>query len=824
MFQSYIAAAMRHLSKHALYAGINIFGLAVGLASVILILLFVRAELSYDSFWPEKERTYRLNVTFTIPGQAPMAGASSMGPLVPSLRAAIPEIEEATRINVRQRLVGDGEKREIAEVITTDSGFFDIFPLRFLAGDPKTALEKPDTVVLSRDMAIKYFGTVDVLGKSLAFENKVGLLVTGVVENWPANSHFEGGIFVPMITESAGVPVEEREKTWTNLNFYSYVRLKSGFAPENLVARSADVIDTHVDPMKMAGFPVKGHEVITITPVRVDKIHLMGGPGLTELKPQSDMRLVYIFSGIAVLILVLASINFTNLSTARATLRAREVAVRKVLGASRDQLIVQFLTESIVMALVALVVAMAAVEAVLPAFASFVDRQIHFDYWSNPALGASLFALAWIVGILGGTYPAFVLSAFRPVYVLKGNSSPQGGSQRMRSALVLLQFAVSIALAIATVVVSLQANHLTNKDLGLDQSQLVVVESVGRQGIREQRGAIMEALRKESGIVGVTAISEAPGDSDDNNLVLRETTPDGVRSAIQRYYNIAPGTLGTLGIRLLAGRDFDPSVATDRLRRRRTDGEDSTEAAVILNEMMLKRFNLGTAEEAIGKTLTMATSPSQPTSISLRIVGVIQNVHLQPLNKELRPTIYLWDESYLAYLIVKIAPGALGEGLSSIDRVWNRMVPSTPIKRSFVDDKLNKLYEQDRKRGQLLAGFAGLAVLIACLGLYGLAAFTAERRTREIGLRKVLGATAGDIVKLLLAQAARPVVAANLIAWPIVFYALSRWLESFPYRIDLSPVHFVAVGLGALAIAWATVASHALRASHTRPAEALRYE
>jgi len=830
MFQNYLMVALRNLTKHKLYSAINMVGLAVGLAASILILLFVRNETTYDRFFTDSDRLYQMAVEGHIPGRPSQWIANTSLPMGPALQQSFPEIEAHTRL-VRQNITiqrGDVQFNEEARLV--DPNFFQLFDFPFIAGNRETALSDPSAIVLTEEVARKYFGDADPLGQTLRIGGEHSLRVTGIMRDLPPNTHFSLGILIPMNSVAAR-NLRQLEQNWGALCCYLYVRVK----PDTDVARingqlgewirkAAPTLETPQGPVAIGEF--FGPRLRAVADIHTE-------PMLADAVPGISMTEIYTFSGIAVLVLVIAAINFMNLATARATQRAREVSVRKVVGASRGQIVLQFIGESVLMTLLSLFLAAALVELALPWYNDFLGKELSFDYAADPSLLLLLLGLTLLVGMAGGTYPAFFLSGFNPARVLKGASSGVGGgSGRLRMVLVIVQFAISIGLMVATAVVYGQLRYAQNKNLGFDKDNLVVIQGFISGPIRDKRETFQTALKSDPRIVGAVGTTFIPGDGGERNTNIRRPGEGAATNIVMRVDAVDYGFMSIMGMHIIAGRDFDRTRGTDGLVRpdwqiRNEDppagqGNFVIPGATILNRAAVRRLGFDSPEAAVGQIVEAAENPN--SSLRLTIVGVVEDFHFRSVHDEIAPAFFIVDPSALNSMIVRVKAGDVAGALGHIDRTWREIVPERPIRRAFLDDNLQALYEREQKMSLIFAAFSGLAILIACLGLFGLAAFTAERRTKEIGLRKVLGAGVPDIVRLLVWQFSKPVLIANLIAWPVAWIGMNEWLKGFSYRIDLSPAIFLAAGGAALLIAWLTVGLHATRIAQAKPVRALRYE
>jgi putative ABC transport system permease protein len=831
MLGSYLLTGLRQLFAHKLYSAINIVGLAVGLACAILIFLFVRHELGFDQGFPDAERTYRISADVVPGSQFATYPAANVWPAAAALLADFPdEIEQAGRIfslfqqPVRLRRGADTSYED--GLRWADPSFFDIFKLDWLAGDPQRALAEPATVVLTASAAAKYFGAENPLGGTLLLEDQWPLTVTGVIRDLPRDTHLTATAIAAMDTVAnvLGYPYTETED-WSFTVFHTYVRLKPGARIETVESRLADFVARHKRP---------SDRLTGMTATRLKDIHLNGRA--LELAPPGSPANVWAFGAVAICILVVACINFTNLATARGVQRAREVGVRKSLGAARRQLVGQFLGEAIAYAAIAMLLAAALVELLLPPFNAFAGTALTFDYFGDGGIAAGLVAFAAVVGLLAGAYPALYLSAFEPAKVLKGDATRGAAGVRLRAALVATQFAVSIALLIVTAVIYLQTEFARNVDRGFETEQVVILSGSETAGVGGSFEAFRQRLLEHPEITHVIFGSMQPHDAGIWTARVEGGDPDGQRRLMK---GVDYDFFATYGIDVVAGRAFSEDFATDREvpfnsgcgpqappTCRSTGPHGST--AFVLNELAAREFGW-TPAEAVGKWYEMEYARDFSLSIRGPIVGVVRDTYFESVREPLRPLVFFLasDASRTTYFddaSVRVTGRRLPETLAFIDAAWKELNPDLPLVRSFLDDTFAALYQNEERQAQIFGAFALLAIFVACLGLFGLAAFTTERRTKEIGIRKTLGGSVWDVVALLTTDFSKLVLLANVVAWPIAFVLMQRWLADFAYRISLSPTVFIASALVAFLVAWVTIASIGLRAASVKPMHSLRHE
>jgi len=830
MLQNYVTVALRNLAKHKLYSFINIAGLAVALACAMLIMLFVRDELSFDKYMPDHERIYRAETTFYPPGRDPLITGSAMYPLSDKLKE-IGGVEDATRMGQFSSAVKHGDRQFFEKLSPVDPNFFQLLQFKLLKGDPATALARPDTAVISESIARKYFGDEDPIGKTVTVDEVNTVEITGVMADVPANSHLEFNFVIPLGSKADRAygpdgPSNPGLNSWTSVNYNAYFRLKPGVSIDSVTAQLPDMVRRNVNTAAL-GLPggMDGWDLLKVSVTPYGDVHLNAKALSVANRAPGDWTTIYGFTTIAALILLIAAINFMNLATARATQRAREVAMRKVVGASRRHLIVQFLGESVLIALFALALALALVELLLPLFADFLERPISLSYVADWDVTLGVIGAAVVTGLLGGIYPALILSGFRPASVLKSNRSGQSGSGTLRTTLVIVQFAISIALGVVATVVYGQTLYARTFDVGLTRENRLILTGIGRDQVLPVRETLRTELLGLPGVTGVAGSDNEPFSQNENNTVWRmPNNPEEIM--LIRQMTVEPEFFDTYGIKLVAGRLLSRDRGEDISPSKDFGDPEPDNISVLINESAVRRLGYASPEEAIGKVVREDTGPgTEETQLSARvIVGVVKDAHFDSLRQPILPTRYIYNPNSLNHYSIAFDGRDTAGTVKAVEDIWNRLVPALPARLAFLDQNYDKLYAQDEQRGQMFALFAGFAVLIACLGLFGLAAFTAERRTKEIGVRKVFGANVGNIVGLLLWQFSKPVLIANLIAWPIAWYYLNDWLSAFAYRIDLSPLYFIAAGLGALVIAWLTVTMHSVRVARSKPVLALRYE
>jgi putative ABC transport system permease protein len=827
MFRNYLTVALRNIIRHKLYSFINIAGLAVGLTSVIFVILFVRDELSYDTWIADTQNLYRVEMTGRLPDRPPLVMAVIPFAMPEAMLNEIPGVTGMTRVFMNTMTLTAGDRQFREPVVSVDPGFFKLIHLPLASGDADTVFRQPQSLVLSQSAARKYFGDANPIGRILTTgrgdcadtdaacrSQTVSLKVTGVIRDLPHNSQLTGDVFLPN-TSIADTVSQEVKRSWFDESGWGYVRLAPGADPNAVVAAMAPILDRNVTPeLKRFGIASTGSQsyIVHLTPFT--QVHLNSSNRKFNMTAAGSWTTVYGVIAIGVLILLVACFNFMNLATARAMLRAREIALRKTLGADRRQIIIQFLGEAVLMALLALMLAFAAMEMLLPGFDRFLGRPITLDYAADWPLLLALVGVAVTAGLVSGSYPALVLSGFRPAATLRTNSAGQAGSGGLRNLLVVLQFAVSIGLGIAASVVFSQITYARNLELGFNHGNILVLGSASRL-TPEQRHTMVEALRANPGIADVSMSYRVPFDQGLSHALVQ--VPGQADSITLLWNAIDPGYPKVFDIKLLAGRLPSETRGDDKIHSMEPGTEPLNEGRnLLINAAAAHRMGW-TPEEAVGKVILF-------NHAHVRIMGVLADAKVRGAREPVEDEAYPYVPDYPMQVAMRLRPGTIPRTVSAIDHIWRAFSPMVAVKRGFLDDSFDKLYQTDERQGEMFGAFVMVAVFIACLGLFGLAAFTASRRTKEIGIRKVFGARTRDVVFLLLWQFSIPVLVANAVAWPLAWYYLHGWLQGFAYHITLSPLYFLGAGVIAMAIAWATVFTHARRVAIANPIHALRYE
>ena len=804
MLKNYLKVALRNLKNKPAYSLINVAGLAIGLTCCILVLLYVQDELAFDGFHEKSDRIYRITEARPSPDRGERFFANTMGPVGPALVTEFPEIVNSVRMRSRMGFgriaVRRGENRFYeGDQLIVEQSFFDIFDFKLLQGDRATALHEPMSVVLTESSARKYFGNEDPMGQTLMTDRFDLLKITGVMQNPPLNSHLDFSMLVSFATLEANEGWKRFMNSWESDNFITYVLADQTLDVENFNAKLSAYLKSKYD-----GKP-ESMPKLFLQPLK--DVHF-GSAQLEDdfNRGKSEMTYVYAFSLIVVFVLLIACINYMNLATARAMKRAKEVGMRKVVGAFRSQLIWQFLGEAIILSVFALFLSLVLVEIALPFFNELSGKLLALDLASNGWLIAALFLLATLVGIVSGSYPAFFLSRLRPAVVLKGEMRSGGAVSHLRQGLVVTQFALCIIMIIATIAARDQINFVRAKNLGFNQEQLVVID-INSGNTRRNFQTIKNEIAKLPAVKSVSVSSRVPGEwkNIDQILAAKEGSPESDANTMF-FMCIDQDFFRTFEMNLIAGRNLSDEMGTDT-------------SAVIINEAAAKALSW---DDPIGKEIRVLESPYRA-----RVVGIVKDFHFQSLHEKIAPLVLgHWNNpiANIDYFAARVQAAELPVTLASMQKIHEQFDQVTPFEYNFLDDRLNDFYQTDLRIGKIFGISAGLTILIACLGLFGLASFTVEQRTKEVGIRKVLGASITRVVTLLSREFALLVLLANLIAWPFAYLVMSKVLQNYAYRIEISWWVFALAGGAALFIALATVSTQAIKAALANPVESLRYE
>jgi putative ABC transport system permease protein len=830
MWRNYWTVAVRALAKSRTYSIINIAGLAIGMAACIMILLYIRYEESYDKWLPDVANTYQLQAWYPHPEEGdPDFLQMSAYVTKDAATKDFPQIEHAAYLmNNNPVFLKDGQATATENYLFTDDDFLKVVNLPLIAG---TTLTAPQTAVITKEEAIKRYGTDQVVGRTLTVISrgeKRDFKITGVLKDIPKNSSMKIDALLRLDFVAFNSDNPQFLKCWGCQSGWVYVKMRPGTDVRQIEAQMPAWEKRNIPDEMNGNLRYNAGDEQDWHFVNLENVHL-GKAQNGAMTPGNERRTIATFGIIAMLILGMAIVNFTNLATARASQRAREVALRKVLGATRRQLIVQFVAESILISAVAMLLALALVELLVKPFAAFLDADISLAYLGRGGILLPAIGLTLVVGIVSGLYPAFFLSRFQPAQVLKANRSAAEtpGSGRVRAALVVLQFAVSIGLIICTAVIYGQTVFARHVDPGYKRDHILQVEELGRAQLIPQHEMIVNQMARIPGVVAaaLTDIGVSTGNTSNSYII----PPGSNRNVSIGQYNVGADYLNAMGLKLVAGRWFDPNRPIDDMTTPYPPNPDVEKAIaargvnVVINQYAARRLGFKSSQDAVGKVVKGKLLSDEAGIMDINIIGVVGDTRFRTVRTPIEPMMFHKVTSGPGWMIIRYR-GDPATFKAAVERQWKQITNEVPFNAKFSEDVVADLYKKEDARAQIFAAFSLLAVIIGCLGLFGLAAFTAERRTKEIGIRKVLGARTRDIVRLLVWQFSRPVIIANIIAWPVAWWLMRDWLNGFDQRIALTPVPFVIAAAIALGIAVATVVGHAVKVARANPIHALRYE
>ncbi|WP_234573171.1 ABC transporter permease [Rhodohalobacter sp. 614A] len=809
MLKNYIKIAVRNLWKKKFYSLINVLGLAVGIFCCIFIFLYVQDELSYDKFNTHSDRIYRVASDITFGGNH-FELATAPAPMAYTLKDDFPEVREVTRFNNQGDYLVRYKEQVFKEdnVVFADSTIFKVLTFQFIEGDPNTALTAPHSVVITQTAAEKYFGSEDPIGKTLRFDNSSDMTVTGVVKDLPQNSHFHFPIYVSMSTFA-----DSKNTWWLSNNYNTYLLLAEGTdAAEFEQKLNNHVLKNYVLPQALQLLNVTEEDIASSgTDIHyylqsLTDIHLHSNLTV-ELGVNGSIQYVYIFSAIAIFVLLIACINFMNLSTARSAGRAREVGVRKVLGSGKSSLIGQFLFESVLLSMIAFLIAMAGVQIAMPYFNELSGKSFDPALFTNPELMIFLIASSLMIGLLAGIYPAFFLSSFQPVKVLKGSVSQGAKSKKLRSGLVVTQFAISIILIIGTVVIYQQLQFVQQKNPGYEKSQVLIVENA--YGLEQNLPVFKENMKRLPQVENVTISSFLPVPSSRTDTPFYTGSQmTNENSVSMQIWNVDYDYIPTLKMEMADGRNFSRDMGTDS-------------SAIVINQKAADLFGF---ENPIGEEIrTLNEFGEDEGYTAYHVIGVVEDFHFESMHQNIGALgLRLGRSSGLA--AIRFDAAGASEIIQTARREWDKLAPDQPFSYTFMNSSFESMYRAEQRMGTIMTIFSALAIFVACLGLFAMAAFSAEQRTKEIGVRKVLGATVTDIVSLLSKDYILLVLIGFAIAVPIAWYTMSGWLKDFAYRIDINIWMFIGAGAVTLVIALLTVSWQSIKAALMNPVKSLRNE
>lgn len=807
MIKNYIKTAFRNLLKNKGFTVINILGLALGLATCLLIVFYVFDELSYDRYNTQADRIFRLNNDIKFGGNE-NSYSESPAPTAAALKGDFPEIQQVTRFRQRggNQVKKGNQNIQEDNMVYADPAIFDVFTLPMIDGSPSTALKATHCVVITEKMALKYFNTVNAAGKVLTFNDTALYKVTGVIKNIPRQSHFNFDFFISMPTIA-----ESRDDSWFSNNFDTYILLRPGVDYKKFEAKLPEFLTKHAEAqlqgilhMSFAKLEQTGN-YFRFSLIPLLKIHLESHTKY-DMGSKGDIKIVYIFSAIALFILLIACVNFMNLSTARSANRAKEVGVRKVLGSPRKYLIAQFLTESIMVTLAGAIIAVFTAWAFLPLFNQVSAKELTITPQIIGWLVPVMVTFIIVVGCIAGSYPALFLSGFQPIEVLKGKLAAGFKRGIFRSSLVVFQFSISIFLIIGTIVIYNQLKYIQNKDLGYDRDHVLIVNQVWTLGSKAK--AFKQEIKQLAGVKSVTMTGFLPTNGANNNSSLfKDPVLDAKRAIQSAIWNVDEDYLPTMGIKIKTGRNFSAEMKTDS-------------SAIIINEAAAQLLGFS---NPINQLLYLPMDSKASIMKPFHIVGVIKNFNFKSLRDNVTPLI-LFDGEDTGCLSIRINSADIPSLLAQVKSKWKTISPNLQISYSFMDEDFDNNYRTEKRIGQIAISFTSLAIIIACLGLFGLAAYAAEQRTKEIGIRKVLGANISTIVGMLSKDFLLLVLIAICIASLFAFWAMHQWLQDFAYHQNIQWWVIASAGIAAVVIAFLTISFQSVKAALANPVKSLRSE
>jgi len=807
MIKNILKTALRNLLKNKGFTAINVLGLALGLATCLLIVFYVFDELSYDRYNTNADRIFRVNNDIKFGGNT-NSYAVAPAPLAAALKSDFPEIEQVTRFRNRGGFQVKKGNQNIQEymMIYADPSVFSVFTLPMLFGNPANALTEPHTVVITESTAKKYFNRANVVGQVLTFNDTAQYKITGVIKDIPKQSHFNFDFFISMPTLA-----ESRDNSWFSSNFNTYIMLRPGADHKKLEAKLDEFFKRQAGPQLQSILHLsftkleQSGNYIRLSLIPLKDIHLRSNR-VAEIDSNGNIEYVYIFSAIAIFILLIACVNFMNLSTARSSNRAREVGVRKVLGSPRKYLIAQFLTESILITLVSALIAVFAAWALLPLFNQMSGKQLAVTPQIFGWLVPVLLTIIIVIGFLAGSYPAFFLSGFQPIEVLKGKLSAGFKGGFLRSFLVVFQFSISIILIIGTLVIYNQLKYIQSKDIGYNRDHVLVVQNISTLGNKAQ--TFEQEVKRLAGVKNASLSEALPTWNYGNSTtIFKDHVLDPKRSVNTQNWGIDEDYIPTLGIKMAAGRNFSKAMLTDS-------------TGLIINEAAAKLLDFSSP---IDQIVYVPQDNLAKVTKAYHIIGVVKDFNFRSLRENVTPLIFQLNGGGVAF-VVRINSANIPLLLSQVKNAWKQVSPNQQFGYSFLNDDFNAMYSSENNIGKIAVSFTSLAIIIACLGLFGLAAYAAEQRTKEIGIRKVLGANISTIVGMLSKDFIKLVLIAIVIATPFAWWGMQKWLQSFAYRQDIQWWVIAVAGFGAILIAFATISFQSIKAALSNPVNSLRSE
>ena len=811
MIRNFFKVALRNIYRQKTYVFINTAGLAIGIASSIIILLFVINELSYDRFNTKHKRIYRLYLDGKI-GESEILGAWTPAPAAKAFVNEIPEVVDAVRMdNWDETIVKIGDRSYIeTHFMLADSSFFNLFSIPLIQGDPHKALAAPHNLVLTINAAKKYFGNEDPIGKQIRINNDTTYYtVTGIMKNVPENAHFEFNMLGSFTTHWRA-----KEEVWLSNSFTTYLLLAEGASYKDVENKIRPILEKYVGPQVQQALGITLEEWLAsgnryglyLQPL--DDIHL-NTRIQHGLKPSNDIKYIYIFSVIALLIIVVAIINYMNLATAQSVKRSKEVGLRKVTGSSKGQLISQFVFESVLLSFFSLILAFFLVQLSLPLVNDITQLHLSFNLTSKWYYLPVLIIMTFIIGLIAGSYPSFILSSFKPTAIISGMHASNRKSL-LRNILVVFQFSVSVIIILGTLVIYRQINFMLNKDLGFDKEQLLIIRRADALGNYNKIKVFQEEIRKFPGVLSSTNSTAIPGHPNNNNGFMIDGRSSADQTVLMQVNWVDDDYLKTYGIQLKEGRFFSKDFTADSL-------------SAIINESAVRKF--GFPNPLSERFIQPGNGPDERTR--LNVVGVVKDFNYQSLHEDISPHVFLRKPEWWGwggYLSIRLTSDNIKSTVKNIENTWKDFAPTDPMQYFFLDEDFENMYKEEIRTGNIAFGFAILAILIACLGLFGLTSYASEQRTKEVGIRKVLGSTISNIIVLLTREVFVLVTIATILAWPVTYYIMKNWLQNFYYKINMSIWEFLLSFVLAAVIAMLTVFYRAYLAARTNPSKALKYE
>jgi len=806
MIKNYLKSALRNITRNKFYSVLNILGLSIGLISTIFILLYIQDELSFDKYNKNYKRIYRLESDFCVNQKHDKFAVTAI-PMAPALKLEYPEIESYTRLLRNEDMLIKYNGKELYEndIWYADSTYFSIFSCNFIAGVPEKALNEPNTIVLTQKLAEKYFGTENPVGKIITSTGNHGYKVTAVIENLPGNTHlkFDGLISTSSLAKEVGYKKFNSldPENFYSVQAYSFILLKPNADIKNILTKSPTFIRKY-----MGDIGKQFNTEFVLMATNLGKIHLHSD--LTADLPTGNKLYIYIFLLVAVFILLLAAINYMNMATARSQGRAKEVGMRKVMGAYRAQLQRQFLAESVLISFIALLIALGFMQLLLPLFNELADKQLTFGVISSPLIFGGIILITLLVGLLSGSYPALYLSSFSPAIVLKGKTRTGRNSGFLRKALVVFQFVISIFMIIGTLVVGSQFRYLQNKDLGYDKNDLIFTQ-IQDTTFAKNIPSFKQALLSNPNILGISTSYGLPN-GNYSIQVMRAESNSKMQEVTLNDMIVDYDFIRLMKMKVIKGRDFNKNMGTDMTE------------AVIINETAARK--LGWGNNPLGKKIQFGVNPDGTADRNTKVIGVVKDFNFNSLHNPIEPMAMFLQKKTGGYLTIRVKPGTMQSSIEAIKDEWSKFGVKNPFDCKVYGDEYGKFYDAEKKLTKIFTVFSILSLFIALLGLLGLASFMTGQRTKEIGIRKVSGATLSDITGMFYREFSWLVLIAFVIATPLAYYFLNRWLDKFAYHMLISWLTFFLSGLMAWIVTLFTISFHTIRAATENPVTAIKYE